>query len=140
MKTRVVMCQNTFIPDIIALVKQTTLRCKARCKPGDVLVFRKWIGKPRQKGSKQVTFGTAKCLAVTKVEIYPEMLKFYGDLGGWHIYRSFGQLILVARKDGFKSWNDLIAWFRKNHPGKDAWAMDMIYWGNTFVPEKEEKP
>ena len=131
MKTRVVMCQNTFIPDIIALVKQTTLRCKARCKPGDVLVFRKWIGKPRQKGSRQVTFGKARCLTVTKVQIYPTKFKYYGDLG-WRGGSDAGLMALTASRDGFKSWDDLIAWFKKNHPGKGSWEMDMIYWGNTF--------
>lgn len=132
MKTRVIMCQNTFIPDIIAIVKQTTLRKNARCAPGDTLVFRKWIGKPRQKGSKQVTFGTAKCVSVTPIILYKTYVAIYFARCVARI-ESANMMESFAKQDGFPSYSALIDWFRKNHPeSDDEWEMDLIYWGDTF--------
>jgi hypothetical protein len=130
---RVTLCQPQFVPDIIARIKQTTLRTNARCKPGDILSFRVWTGLPRR--SKQRIFGTAECLQVETVVIRYNML-IVEWLGHSASIENVGTLASFARRDGFASYADLIQWFQKNHPGGDFWEMDLIYWGDTFEEEK----
>lgn len=135
MKTRVVVFQNQFVQDIKDKIKRTTLRANARCAPGDILSFRIWTGRPRR--SKQKIFGTAKCVAVEPVLIRPEKFVFTRIGQDEFNPKTRVDLDFVAIQDGFKSYRDLIDWFRKNHPGAEEWTMDSIYWEFTFKAEEE---
>lgn len=43
-------------------------------------------------------------------------------------------LATFARRDGFVSWSDLVAFWRATHPGVDEFHGVQVWWGATFRP------
>ncbi len=110
----VLMFQDQFIPKILDGSKHTTIRKirkRGNPKPGDILSLRQWTGKPYR--SKQEVIKEVVCEAVDIIYIYENGVSTDSGIYGKFINRENEKL--VARKDGFSSWADMLNWFRKTH-------------------------
>ena len=105
MGVRVLMFQERFVAGIRSGEKRQTIRKKARCKPGDVLSLRRWTGRPYR--SKQEEIRRAVCTGVSIVGIV-------GPAPGAKVRLSV-PLDEFARRDGFRDWADMRAWFEREH-------------------------
>ena len=130
MQTLVVVCQNRFIPSIKTKSKQTELRIGSGCVVGDTLEFR---------DISQEKFGSATCVSVTPIILYKMYVANY-FAGNVTWIESDNNLESFAKREGFPSYEALVGWLMNNYPGKEGWAMDLIYWGNTFVKKDEVEP
>lgn len=116
----------TFQPQFHALIrsgqKTSTIRDKARCKPGDELSLRRWIGMP-YRTKQELLIPNQVCTAVTPVRM--EISK-RGNFKFYIIPEEEGEpieILLVcgndvngtardiARREGFESWQAMREWF-----------------------------
>lgn len=115
---RVFMYQSGLAPKILTGEKTTTIRAftvlkngktggGAKCKPGDVLSHREWTGAARR--SKQRELCRTICKETATIAI--------GITGQVTIYQILPQETceIVAKRDGFATYADLLAYFRKTH-------------------------
>jgi len=110
---RVIMFQPQFHQAIRDGVKTATIRKAARCQVGDELSLRAWSGKPYR--SKHQILGTATCQKVRKIWLSPAHLDYGGTLGEWIPEKKMDGLYDFARREGFRSFGELIEWFDRVH-------------------------
>ncbi len=103
---RVILFQDRFAPMVADGRKRQTIRKKARCKEGNWLSLRRWLGKPYR--SKQAELIRARCTAVRPVWITENAV--YVNEPGWRV-----NPYTFAMSDGFLSWPDMRDWFQKTH-------------------------
>lgn len=123
--------KKEFVLPIQARTKILTFRAIGKRRPphlGERLYF--WYGL-RTKQAKKI--GEAVCEAVEEVFLHedriewPEKRKHAANIGPF----GNGQLDVLAKMDGFESWESLIAFHRKENGGLPARRL-MICWGKTF--------
>lgn len=119
---RVLTFQPQFHPLIRSGQKTSTIRDKARCKPGDELSLRRWIGKPYKPPGQELLIPNQVCTAITQVRM--EISK----RGNFEFYlcgeeeEPFDDLMVsgnnvsghareIARREGFSSWEAMRDWF-----------------------------
>lgn len=120
-----------FVPLIVTGEKLQTIRLRARCKPGDALQL---YTAQRTKQCRKI--GDAFCKDVMPIHI---------DFGE-HRIETFHDRVRArrttmmqandfARADGFADWEQMKAWFAKNHPTLplNAFAGELITW-RDFTP------
>jgi hypothetical protein len=104
---RVITFQDRFAADVHFGHKRQTIRANARCRVGDTLSLRHWLGKPRQRGSQQVTLRMAECTEVAPIRIAAGMLGV--QVAGRSL--SSEERDQLAIDDGFVNWETMYAWF-----------------------------
>lgn len=104
---RVILFQNQFAELVRSGVKRQTIRCKARCKPGDVLSLRRWSGLPYR--SKQEVLLESVCTEVLPVEVDFECIRI-GDASCFGLSAD-----AQAQKDGFCDYTSMRRWFFNTH-------------------------
>lgn len=119
---RVLTFQPQFHDPVRSGQKTSTIRDKARCKPGDELSLRQWIGMPYRTKQK-LLIPNQICTAVTTVRM--EISK-RGNFKFYIIPEDEGEpleILLVcgndvnghareiARREGFASWEAMRDWF-----------------------------
>lgn len=87
---------------------------REKLKVGDLVYLRSWIGSAYHSKQKRLGIGRV----TEKVEIE------WGGFDGFVIDHALRED--MARRDGFKSVEDMLAWFHKNHP--DSKKMVVIRW------------
>lgn len=111
------MNYHTFLPQFHPLIldgsKTTTIRGSTRVKPGERFALRHWTARPY--GSPMGFLGTALCVDVHGVSLYPEACATTHGATG-NITNRPHQLDAVARVDGFPSWTALVEHFGKRLP------------------------
>lgn len=122
---RVIMFQPQFAEKVRDGRKPHTIRIKARCKAGDVLSLRRWIGLPYR--SKQETIRTATCLCVESVSIGHGASGDALSIAGVECDTSARDAL--ARADGFECFTDMLDWFRKTHGL--PFSGELIKWSNN---------
>ena len=109
----VIMFQPRFAPLVKDGTKRTTIRKVRKRNPikvNDVLSLRQWSGsRAYEPGSTQIVLRTEKCVRVDPIEIDVNRCKV--DT----ISMSKPWRELIARNDGFATWNELIEWFTNTH-------------------------
>lgn len=103
------MFQPRFVPRITDGTKRTTIRGKARCKPGDVLSLRQWTGLPYR--SKQREILSTACTAVCAILIDADHIR----VDNAYRITEQAQLDGYAQRDGFADWNEMVDWFTATH-------------------------
>lgn len=117
----------TFQPQFHALIrsgqKTSTIRDTARCKRGDELSLRRWIGKPYKPPGQELLIPNQVCAAVTPVRM--EISK-RGNFKFYIIPEDEGEPIEIlmvcgndvnghardiASREGFESWEAMRDWF-----------------------------
>lgn len=96
--------QPRFHPAIIGSIKRSTIRPKQKVKVGERFALRFWTGSPYR--SKMGLLGTAECCEVSRIIIGP---------GGIAVNDCHADAEPVALQEGFRSANDMNAWFLANH-------------------------
>lgn len=119
-----------FVPAIQAGVKRGTIRRQrigvhGHAQPGDVMQFytagrKRLIGRARCVQTEAVVLGLSD--AIVYFPWSTEALTSDADLAAF------------ARRDGFSSWRDLVAFWRVTHPGMGEFQGVLILWGDTFHP------
>lgn len=95
-----------FVPLIEARLKRQTIRKTARAKPGDLLQL--YTGQ-RTKACRKLLETDLVCTLVDYVGIRPEYL----TLGNKDKHE--GNADDFARRDGFKDYDDMVAWFQRKY-------------------------
>jgi hypothetical protein len=94
-----------------------TIRKNARCKPGDTLSLRMWVGKPRAKGSRHYVIRQVTCESVRTIWLRDEMTgqpsTFAVSVGGRRLDEVEGDDF--ARADGFYDAADMRDWFLRQY-------------------------
>jgi hypothetical protein len=127
---RVLTFQPQFHPLIRSGQKTSTIRDKARCKPGDELSLRRWIGKPYKPPGQELLIPNQVCTAVTQVRmhIHPGNEAFVMSVvqeydgswpgGSWVTIADSHQVTErachIARREGFASFHVMKDWFITN--------------------------
>jgi len=123
---RVLTFQPRFHDAIRRGTKRSTIRAKARCKPGDVLSLRRWLDKPYR--SKQEELLKVTCTGVRGIVIW----EYYGKLEARTDYRYYpfsrDELALFATSEGFTDAADMQKWFDDNHGLKQPFVGELITW------------
>lgn len=125
--------RDSFMEDIIAGKKTTTIRLdpKKRWKSGIIIQY--WRGSPRNSRSakKPYQFATGKCIFVEEIVIYPDKNHIVSEFkkgdryGKYHVYLQ-EDLDTFARKDGFKDWEDFKTWFHEEFHGRRIHFSEII--------------
>ena len=115
---RVILFQPRFEEPILQGIKGSTIRGKARCKEGDVLSLRLWIGKPYR--SKQRELFKVACQATALVQINETGITLDGAVC------SESERDAVVRREGFGSWSAMRDWFQNTHGL--PYTGEMIIW------------
>lgn len=130
---RVIMFQPQFHSAIWSGRKKSTIRRRARCKPGDELSLRKWSGRPYGKGTTQIELRSATCKSVTRLTLG------ISSQGNWWVIRQTengpelmnqNNLKHLAKIEGFDSVESMRDWFVLNHKLKPGLGMEgeQIQW------------
>ena len=110
---RTIMYQGRFAERVKDGTKPNTIRKVRKKNPikvGDVLSHRQWSGtRAYEPGSTQIVLRVETCIRVTPIRIEETRCKF-GTLRLDRIGRD-----LLAKKDGFENWSDLVDWFKQTH-------------------------
>lgn len=112
MKRHVRMIQPRFVPMIRSGDKLNTIRPKPKreIKPGDIIDFRQWSGKPYC--SKQIKVIEVEVTDVSAIKIDSHAVLKGDRLIKWpHL----DELNYFAKRDGFKDWFDMRDWFTSTH-------------------------
>ena len=114
------MFQAQFVPKVQDGTKTTTIRTSSpggNPQPGDTLDARYWTAKPYR--SKQASILTAKITKVSHVEIRADGMIFREQNGTVIVAPNDGargvNLDLIAIRDGFANWWDMVGWFQSAH-------------------------
>jgi hypothetical protein len=99
---------SRFHPQIIAGTKTTTIRGNARISDGEDFAARFWMGKPYR--SPMGTLGICHRATVLLIELAESGITLDGFVLPRHLLYS------VARKDGFREWEEMRAHFRPRLP------------------------
>lgn len=105
----VIMFQPRFAPMVADGSKQQTVRPprKRPIKVGDKVSLRKWAARPY--GSPQIVLRESVCAGTAPIMIAQDGIVLDG-------VAILGQdLDRFAVADGFRDWNDLLAWFSDTH-------------------------
>jgi hypothetical protein len=107
--------RDSFMEDILAGIKVTTFRLdpKNRWHNGRVIQF--WRGNPRNVKNNPFEFATGICTGVEQAYIDPIHNIIFLDRVP---FSSRIMLDGIARKDGFKDWEDMKTFFPKLWSGK----------------------
>jgi hypothetical protein len=108
---RVIVYNSGLGPKIPLGEKTSTIRGKARCKPGDILSHRIWSGKPYR--SKQIELCQTICKAVQRVRITWEEQGVTFYINDRKIDHP-GEIELLAKQEGFESVQALKDYFKKS--------------------------
>ena len=108
---RVLLFQPRFADLVRRGFKTQTIRTHARCKPGDAVSLRTWIGKARQKGSYQKVLLESVCTEVSPVSVSR------GGIGTIDMVMLDGSpnAETFAQADGFANFADMRDWFKSTH-------------------------
>lgn len=127
------MFQPQFHSAIWSGRKKSTIRRKARCKPGDELSLRKWSGRPYGQGTTQIELRTAICKRADAITLG---ISSVGNF--WVIrYTSRGPELMnannlkhLAKIEGFDSVQSMKDWFVSNHKLKPGIGIEaaQIQW------------
>lgn len=103
----VIMFQSRFASKVKDGSKPHTIRLprKRPIKVGEKLSLREWIGKPYR--SKQRVLREAICRSVAEFHI--------SETGASHMIGAPFNFEELARNDGFRSYNEMIEWFKSTH-------------------------
>lgn len=105
---RVIMFQPQFVPQIEAGTKRSTIRPRARCKPGDELSLRQWTGKPYRSKQREIMC-RPRCKAVNDIRINNGTV----SVNGMVLHGK--EESELARCDGFADFVAMRDWFEKTH-------------------------
>lgn len=125
------MCQRCFEIPILADVKRSTIRKKARCKPGDELSLRRWQDKPYR--SKQCFIKAVRCASVTRITLgisSQDNLWVIRHTESGPELMNAKNLEHLAKIEGFDDVEHMKIWFACNHkltPGLGIEA-EQIQW------------
>lgn len=118
---RVFLFQSRFHERIRAGIKRSTIRLKARCKPGDDLSLRAWSAMPYRSKQIKLVEPCVPCQKVTPVRLAIgsharlELLVLDPATNHWH-NPSDELLAEIACLEGFDSPAEMSDWFLLNHP------------------------
>ena len=108
---RVILYNSGLGPKIPTGQKTSTIRCKARCKPGDELSHRVWTGKPYRSPQQEIHRSICKAVRAVSMELIPAghlVISIDGhDLGPQ-------RELALAKQEGFDCIADLKAYFIKS--------------------------
>ena len=120
---RVLTFQPQFHDFVRSGQKTSTIRDKARCKPGDELSLRQWIGMPYRTKQK-LLIPNQVCAAVTTVRMEIRqsgafVLSLIHEESGTVVILADGEQVKegachIARREGFASFNVMKDWFITN--------------------------
>lgn len=113
MKRHVRMIQPRFVSMILSGEKLNTIRPtpKREIKPGDIIDFRQWSGKPYR--SHQIKVVEVEVEDVSSIEMdYSHVVLRGNHLINW---TQLDELNDFAKRDGFKDWFDMRDWFNNTH-------------------------
>lgn len=127
---RVITFQPQFHDLIESGRKTSTIRLRARCKPGDTLSLRAWTGLPYR--SKQRELRSVTCAAVRPIRLLMRAHHGFALL----LIAIEGQEIdcqtraELAQKEGFDGVIEMTQWFAANHKMKpgDVLEAELIEW------------
>lgn len=126
---RVILFQHRFIQLIGKGVKTSTIRERARCKPGDTLSLRHWIDKPYR--SKQREIDQVLCTHVQGCALWVDGGGFLQMSINGNEIKTDDHRAVIAWQEGFIGWSDLESWFFSqkglDQRGKE-WRGEMIEW------------
>lgn len=128
--------KGRFIAPIEAGTKRQTIRAvgkKRHARPGERMTMTsgdRFHPKP---------IGAAMCVSVDEITIDVAAGRIVltcgvGASAERHSYERPDELDTFARLDGFADWPDMVAFWRKTHPGVDEFAGLCITWGESFTP------
>ena len=125
---RYIMFQKRFAPAVSVGEKVQTIRPPRKGKPflpGEEISLRVWTGAPYRSPQEEIR--RAEVIRVTAIAIDARFL----NLGGLVTLDEGRPLERVdldafARRDGFRSWEELLSWFREAH-GLPFWG-ELIKW------------
>lgn len=132
---RVIMFKKQFTEKILSGEKVSTIRPKARCKPGDTLSLRNWEGKPyrskhkiimetQYKSLHKISIYAPNKMILESIDTYPQSITL--------IPMHYSEAHQIARMEGFSDSNEMIDFFLKTH-GLPFEGM-LIYWGANPFP------
>lgn len=139
--------QKRFAPGVKSGAKPHTIRADRKdgrqpCKPGDIL---KLYTGMRTKACELIL--TAKCIKVRRIEISvkPRSITIMYDRAFYHpdtVMLAVPVLENFARRDGFESWAEMLAWFETTHglaPGKPfkGWFIEWTPPAKPIEPETQ---
>lgn len=113
---RVILYNSGLGPKVASGEKTTTIRQRARCRPGDVLSHREWTGLPYR--SKQRELCRTKCQGVQRITIREASCTLECEVktvSDEQELKHPKNLDMIARSDGFSTWQELVNWFTKTH-------------------------
>lgn len=119
---------TVFVDKVESGEKRRTLRDKPRCKPGDALQL--YTGM-RNRGCRKLR--DAICTSVKKVLLYETHL-YVDDLLMIESAHDFALL------DGFKGYDEMIAWFKKTYPDEDFPMTMYLHEWQPLPKAVEEEP
>jgi hypothetical protein len=107
------MFKPRFAPLVEAGTKLQTIRPvpKRMPRPGDTVSLRAWTGRPMW--SKMRVLREARITGVSDILIARDRV-WYGGLAPYKLTTT-RDLNDFARDDGFKFWQDMVAWFEAEH-------------------------
>ena len=129
------MFQPLFHQAIRTGTKRSTIRLKARCKPGDDLSLRAWTGKPYR--SKQRLLKEVQCARVQQIRLEPgqwPLRVFTSPFGGdWQELGDPEMMALAEREgfvraDGFPDVEGMRIWFDHQVPRGTPFVGELIEW------------
>ncbi len=117
-----------FVPAIVAGVKRYTVRRRG----GSVPPLRSCFG--LYTGGQDRPIGHATCLSIELVDIdLVEGIVSFPDLETRDL-TMHDELDVFARVDGFATWLELTAFYRRIYPGDTRVSGTQISWGSSFRP------
>jgi hypothetical protein len=112
---RVFLFQPRFADLVESGLKCQTVRARARCKTGDTVSLRQWIGKPYR--SPMRILRESVCVRVSQVKMIDTGIIVDGQIVDANAF---------ARADGFTDWPQMYAWFSTTHGL--PFVGDLIQW------------
>ena len=121
---RVIMVKDRFVDAIKDGVKTTTIRKNARCLVGDEISIRVWAGKPYRSKHREIY--KTRC-----ADIKPVLVQETSLFIGTKTFKTPAALAVIARKEGFSDWNEMVSFFKDIHGLPFAGAM--ISWNEEVL-------
>lgn len=135
------MLQARFVPLVESGAKTSTIRGKPKreIRVGDVIDFRQWTGAPYR--SKQRKIREVICTSVQPItiatKIRPHGVAVWVWLDRTELVRGRRANNALAKADGFKSIEELGAWFLETHGA--SFEGVLIKWLNTEISNDPQR-
>lgn len=138
----------TFQPQFHSLIrlgqKTSTIRDKARCKRGEELSLRRWIGKPYKPPGQELLIPNQVCTAVTPVRMEIRSsgaFVFTAFPIGIAVVLADGDQVTqgachIARREGFAAFSVMKDWFitNKKITAEHPYHGSLIEWNYSGIP------